>query len=189
MLTLITAPPLFITWAEVDLHLKLDGSVAAQAVIEGYMAAACQALDGPQSRTGRALAPQTWQWSSGPCWWAERAEWPYFLRMPLPLRPLISVDEVTIDGVAVLEADQTVTGIGAHGGGFLELEAWGDLAVVEFSAGYPDIGEEEEAVSGVPAPLKAAALMLVHEMHYREHADGKIDQLVDRLIEPFLVKE
>lgn len=178
MLTPISLPEPFIGWADVDRHLRLDGDTDQRELVESYAAAACAALDGPNGRTQRALAPQTWAW---------RLRRVTRRRLDLPLPPLIAVEEVTFDG-ASFEGFE-VGGVGADAGGWIEAAGWpSGEAVVTFTAGYSDVADSPPT-SGVPAPLKVAALMIVADL-FRNRGEAVSEDMtenpaIERLIAPY----
>lgn len=55
----VTPPAPVVTWEEADAHLKLDGDVEQQALVEGMVAAATGHIDGPDGWLGRAIGVQT----------------------------------------------------------------------------------------------------------------------------------
>lgn len=184
-LTLLGQPEPFISWAEVDAHLRLDGDEAERPLVETYMAAACAVLDGPESWTGRPIAPQTWSWSPAGLVPDCRG------RVALPLRPVFELVSVKAGGE---DLDGVVLGgAGGLGAAWLERAAgWpGGPAEIVFRAGYPDEGGSPEA-SGAPRPLKVAALMLVADLHrHRGEGSGQFEltpnPAIERLIAPYRV--
>lgn len=174
MLTLIEAPRPFITLEEVKAGLVIETS-DHDFLLNALIMAACGALDGPQSWTQRALAPQVWQWRAdgarldGDC-------------LPLPLMPLIGIESVTVKGEPF--TDFEALGEGAIGGGYLKSPSrWfeGDL-VVTFKAGYPDIPSSPPE-SGVPQVLRTAAVLVVGDL-FKSEDEGppKMSPAVEALV-------
>ncbi|MDQ1078004.1 hypothetical protein [Pseudoroseomonas cervicalis] len=167
-LRLITPP----TQRPIDLdiarqHLRQD-SGADDVMIELYLAAAVQSV---QDMTGRALLPQTWEY---------RLDVPAgCVSQPLqiPLAPLLSVESVMLDGVAVApDAYGAVMPSGPTcGRGFLDLGDASGAAVIRFRAGY-------EAPQMVPAALQAAVLLALGSLYENREAEAEKSGTTARML-------
>lgn len=162
--TVAPAAPV-ITTAEAKAHLRVDGS-DEDTLIDVYVAAAADHLDGWTGVLGRALVTQTW-----------RQDFDAFDRcMRLPVGPVASVTSVTYLDAA--GDSQTVAAPNYQ----LLADALG--AYVRFSDDYPfpTVADDGPAVSvtyvagvaaaAVPAALKAALLLLVG--HYFANREAVI---------------
>jgi uncharacterized phiE125 gp8 family phage protein len=156
-----------LTLEQAKAHLRVDFDDDDE-LIESYIAAAIQNVDGRDGWLGRALAAQTWE-----------------LRLPefcgrqimVPLPPLISIESVkyydTADVLQTLSADDyEVVGIGGFGKARIVLKsgkAWPGIAkraenvVVRFTAGY--ISPDSPPVGSVPAPILTAIKRQVGTMY------------------------
>lgn len=175
-LHLITAPDQddVLTLAAAKKHLRIDFNDDDD-LIDSYIAAAVQNLDGRDGWLGRALAPQLWE-----------------LRLPafdgpeikVPLPPLIAVESVTYydagDVLRTLAADQyEVAGIGGFGKARVVLRSglrWPETArrieavMVRFSAGY--VTNDDPPAAAVPAPIVTAIKRQVGAMY--EHREAVV---------------
>jgi uncharacterized phiE125 gp8 family phage protein len=165
----VTPPPPVVSWEDADAHLKLDGDETQKALVEGLIAAATGHLDGPAGWLGRALGPQTLEaraerfWSPG--------------RLPYP--PHISIESVKyVDANGVLQTvspDQYELEGGellpAHG--FAWPSVRGDRGGVRlrYRAGYVADPVADPLVPALPAPIRAAILLMVGDLYrFRETA-------------------
>lgn len=153
-----------LTVADAKKHLRVDFN-DDDALIQGYIAAAIQNVDGRDGWLGRALSEQTWE-----------LRLPDFggSVIPIPLPPLISIESIkyydAADVLQTLSADvYEVTGIGGFGKARVVLkagQAWPGLAkrsenvLVRFTAGY----------EVVPAPILTAIKRQVGAMYENREA-------------------
>jgi uncharacterized phiE125 gp8 family phage protein len=157
--TVVTPPQPFVTLDEAKEHLRvLDED--SDALIEAYIAAACAHIDGPDGWLGRAIGVQELEVRGaffGGCRWT------------LPFPPVIEVTGVTYldsDGAEqTLATDQyEVRGreiVPAYGITWPSVRSDRESVRVAYSAGYDE----------VPAPIKAAVLLMVGDMFaFRETA-------------------
>jgi uncharacterized phiE125 gp8 family phage protein len=89
---LITAADPIVTWAEADVHLRLDGDTSQQAYVESLIAAATAHLE---MVTNQVFGAQTWEETLGTFPTGE---------ILLPVGPLISVTSVKYDDIDAVEA-------------------------------------------------------------------------------------
>lgn len=119
------------------------------ALIQGLIDGAQRRYEGPSGVLGRTLVRQAWT--------GRIEEWPSCITsMEIPLPPLVSVDEVRVDGTAVDASTYSVFGVGSD---LIpaKIKPTGDWAgsevEIDFTAGY-------EAGS-LPASLKVALLQVI----------------------------
>jgi uncharacterized phiE125 gp8 family phage protein len=130
-------------------------------MIEGYIAAATERLDGAEGYLGRALITQVWELTLD--------HFPLRLRLPLP--PCQSIDAIsyiTPDGATedLDPASYTATGLGGVSGATI-LFATGkpatasrpDAVAIRFTAGFGS------TPAAVPAPIRTAILNRVVTMY------------------------
>lgn len=202
MLVRVTAPDPIWTVAEVKKHLDVEHS-DHDWLIDAYIQAATEMLDGPNSYTHRALGPQTWDWypdlTALNCGWESR-------RMEIPLPPLIDVSAVEYrDSSGNLTAFTTYNAQGANGAGhgwiwpddgvsWPTTQTAGDAFRVRFRCGYAVSNGEspDHLIAAVPAPLKAAILLMVGDLYANREtvAEGSVSAIpmsttVERLIAPY----
>lgn len=181
-LTLITAPTVEpISLAEARLHLKLTatGSPATHpddALVTALIAAVRQHLDGRDGRLGRCLVPQTWEYSLDRFPTNE-------IRLPLP--PLYHVESIKYDDADAVEQTVSAANYVVDGDQAPQLSpAWilplapfiwpttldsVNVVRIRFVAGYSSALEPEDG-SAVPAPIKAAMLLMLGNLY--EHRGG-----------------
>jgi uncharacterized phiE125 gp8 family phage protein len=166
----LTAPAeLPVTLAEAKAHLRVDGA-DDDTLIAGLLAAAVGHLDGAEGLLGRALVEQ--QWTLVLDAFPASAEKP--VRIPLP--PLVSVAAVRyVDAAGATQtwdaANWRIAPQGAMPGHLLPVhgESWPTTRTqaaaveIDFTAGYG-------AAAGVPAPLKAAMLLLIGHWYANREA-------------------
>lgn len=157
-LKLITAPseePVSV--AEAKKHLRVDHSYD-DAMIELYLKAARQHIDGKDGWLGRALVTQTWEFTLDAFPTNE-------IRIPIP--PLQSVTSIVydnVDGDEETMSSDLYTVDNRNEPGWVFSDSWpstfaGINAVrVRFVAGYG-------AASAVPEAIKAAILLLVGSLY------------------------
>ncbi len=182
----ITPPAPLVTWEEAQAHLRLDGD-AEKVLVEAMIAAATANIDGPTGWLGRSIGDQELEVRFDLVAVGHRIRLPY-----APVISLLGVkyldrsdveQEADIDDFELL-GDMLVP-VGSEWiwlGGSLRREA----GRVRYRAGYTD----------VPAPIKAAVLMMVGDMHrFRSTASDMnisptaipMSTTVDALLQPYRV--
>lgn len=153
MLTRLVAPAVEpVTFAEAKAHLSAIGD-SDDALISRLIAAAVDALDGPDGKLGRCMVAQKWRLDL-PGGFEDR-----YIRLPLP--PVISVDAVSFIDSAGDEhafADYEIMGLGATAGCVLAprtLWPFARVASIEFTCGFG------AAAAAVPEDLRNAILSAV----------------------------
>ncbi|WP_109808413.1 head-tail connector protein [Sphingosinithalassobacter portus] len=155
----VTPPEPVVSWADADAHLKLDGDVTQQAIVEGYIASATEHVDGPvapDGGLGRALGVQTLEARF------DRAEIGSHILLPFPPAiELVSVTYLDADG------EEQVADLA-------DFELLGrDLIPVGSSWPWSDGSTRREAVrirydagyTTLPAPIRAAILLMVGDLY------------------------
>jgi uncharacterized phiE125 gp8 family phage protein len=182
----ITPPTPIVTWEEAKAHLRLDGD-SEKVLVEAMIAAATANIDGPTGWLGRSIG-------------AQDLEVRFDLvatssTIRLPYAPVISLLGVTYLDRNDVEQEADLDDFELLGdmlvpqgsewiwlGGSLRREA----GRVRYRAGYVD----------VPAPIKAAVLMMVGDMHrFRSTASDMnisptaipMSTTVDALLQPYRV--
>lgn len=192
---LVTAPASEpVTLAEAKAHAKIEID-DDDALIASLISTARERIE---QATGRVLIEQEWKATLDA--WPAVAEGDRFRRIGFAVRPVLSIDAVSVDGVALEADDWRGDGVGALARRRPELvvttdadesegEITSDGVEIEFTAGYGDAGD-------VPASLVLAVKMMV--THYYEargatSPQGIYHQLipegVQALIQPFVVLE
>lgn len=138
-------------------------------LIEGYIAAATELLDGPSGLLGRALLEQQWTVHFDDCF----PGW----RIPIPLCPLISVDTIAyVDAQGVTQIVAPSDYVVLDGPAAAVQPAYGKAwpaprpqprsVSITFTAGY----------EAVPKPIVVAIQMLVAHYFRNREATVGIDQ-------------
>lgn len=190
----ITPPEPIVTWAAADAHLKLDGDTSQQAFVESLIAAATGHIDGPNGWLGRALGVQTLE-ARGESFWPD--DW----RLPYP--PHIDVVSVKyVDGAGVLqtvdsaayELDERAI-LPAYGTSWPTPRGSRASVQLRYRAGYVADPEADPLVATVPAPIRAAILLMAGDLYrFRETAvvgtvgaDIPMSTTVENLLAPYRV--
>lgn len=185
----ITAPTVTpISLLEARRHLKID-SAAENENLEAYIAAVSANLDGRDGWLGRSLTEQTWELRID-CFQSK-------IKIPLPpLKSITSVKYTDTSGTTqtVSASVYRVTG-GGFGPSFVELaygQVWptprGDTESVQvrFVCGYGSSGVEP-----LPAPIKAALLLMVGGLHKGKESwsreEAKANPALLALLQPYWV--
>lgn len=187
-LKLITAPTAEpITLQEAKDHLRVD-STDDDALISAIIEAARQHLDGRDGILSRALMPQTWDYSID--------RFPDGDTIPLPLAPAQSITSVKyVDGNGVtqtMSASDYALSADLEWSPSVRLgynKTWPstrdtyDAVTVRFVAGYA-------SAAVVPAPLKAAILLLIGHLYENREATApaqvhEVPLTVKNLIAPY----
>jgi uncharacterized phiE125 gp8 family phage protein len=166
-LTLITPPAVEpVTLEEMKDHLRVDHD-DEDVVIQNYITAARQKLEGRNGLLGRCLISQKW-----------RMTFDRFTReIELPFPPVQSVDRISYlglsgDEVVMNPVDYRLSGLGdidgtkiryRHAYGWPETYE-GDSAFIEFTAGYGD------GPADVPEPIRQA--IKVYAAHLYENRES-----------------
>lgn len=167
MRALVVIPPEpVVTWAEAKAHLRLDGD-GEQAFVEAMIAAATAHIDGPAGWLGRALGLQTIEVRL-PSFGVTSIALPY-----PPAVDIVSIEYVDSDGDAAILDDEDYELSGP-----LLRPAWpnswpaaqwrgcdGDAVRIQYRAGYAVNPDAETIVPNIPAPIKAAILLMVGDLY------------------------
>ena len=179
----IEPPQPVVTLVEAKKHLIVEHS-DDDTLIETYILAATTWLDGPAGRLGRALGVQVLEWQS--CAWPCKD-----FRLPYPPEiEVVSVRYIDPDGVAQVWPFPTPLY-------FDDLPALrgrdGDLKI-RYRAGYGTAsGDPVVWTNAVPAPIKVAIMMLVHQWYHTRSpvvVGATVETLpfaVEALLSPFRV--
>jgi uncharacterized phiE125 gp8 family phage protein len=172
-----TVPPATtpVSLSEAKAHLRVDHA-DEDAFITSLVAAATEHLDGWSGVLGRALITQTWR--------QDFAEWEDALRLPLLPVQSATVTYVDRDGATQTLASSEWVLLADGAGAFISpVGEWpeGSTIKVTFVAGYGN-------AAAVPAPLKAAILMMVSGLY--ENREDKVrgmaeNRVVAALIAPY----
>ncbi|MBT2242681.1 hypothetical protein JQK15_03945 [Sphingobium sp. BHU LFT2] len=162
----VVPPSPIVSWEEAKAHLKLDDD-AEKVTVEAMVAAATEHLDGPDGYLNRALGLQTLEMFL-----------PAFgvTSIAVPLPPAVDIVSVEyldyVGETAILDADEIELT------GNLLRPAWphgwpsaqwrgndGETVRIRYRAGYAVNPDADPIVSSVPAPIKAAILLMVGDLH------------------------
>lgn len=163
-LVLTSAPAVEpVSLAEAKAHLRVDGT-AEDPLIQSLVITSRLHIE---AALGLALVTQSWLWTLD--------RWPRTRTVVLPLRPVVSIDQVRVwDAEDAAQAIDPATYL-LDGHGKPARLAWRDGVVpaaplrpingieIAFTAGFG------AAASDVPAPVRQALLMLV--AHWYEHRE------------------
>lgn len=162
----VEPPASVVTWDDANRHLRLDGDISDKDYVESLIAAATGSIDGPQGWLGRALGPQTLE-----------ARFDRFdrcdagIRLPYgPIIDIVSIQYVDGDGViATIDAGAyEIAGdvVSPVFGGSWPSAAWRSEAVrVRYRAGYVADPTADPLVPALPAPIKAAILLMLGDLY------------------------
>jgi uncharacterized phiE125 gp8 family phage protein len=171
-----------VTLASAKAHLRVDHS-DEDTLIQALIDAAVAHLDGWSGVLGRALVTQTWRQTYDA--FEDR------LRLPMPAASVTSLTYVDADGLTVTLAVEAYVLLTDALGSFVEPAhglTWpgtrdqSGAVAVTFTCGEPG--------SSVPAPIKAAILLMVGDLYANREAvvTGTIvtsNPTVDALIAPY----
>lgn len=180
-LKLITAPADSITdLATAKAHLNVTHT-SDDTLIQAYLDAASAHLDGKDGITGRAMLEQTWELvlDDFPCG-------PIKLALP-PLQSVTSIKYLDDNGTEqTLSTDDYVVDADSEPGWVAPVDAWPstydtvNAVRIRFVAGY----------AAVPAPLVAAALLMVGDLYANREAQVTGETVMEnktvlRLVRPY----
>ncbi|MEQ9144361.1 MAG: head-tail connector protein [Parvibaculaceae bacterium] len=174
-LTLMTGPASEpVDLADMKLHLRVD-TADEDALISGLIAAARLTVE---AHASLALLTQSWRWTLD--------RWPGGA-LDLPLGPVVSVDQASVDGTLLSpDAYQLVPGgqarlLRADSTAWPAPSAAAGGIVIEFTAGFGLDGV------AVPRDLRHAIMMLVaHWFENREPAAGFDEERLPRAVRALL---
>lgn len=166
----ITPPEPVITWEEADAHLRLDGDDDQQEYVTSLIAAATAHIDGPAGWLGRALGLQTlearfdaYETGTGGC---------EGMRLPFP--PIVNVVSVSFlnharETIVCDPQDYELIGQAVYpisSSAPWEGLLWRREALhIRYRAGYAVDPDTDPVVPNVPAPIKAAILLMVGDLY------------------------
>ena len=175
------ATPVSLIEAKAHLRVEVD---AEDALITSLVQAATDHLDGYTGLLGRALVTQTWRQDFND----------FTCKMRLPVKPVASIASVTYyDG----ENQQQTLSTDSYE---LLTDAGGPYIARKADEAWPSTKNRAAAVSvtfvagssaaDVPAPIKAAILLLVGHLYHNREAVSSVDltavpMAVDALIAPY----
>jgi uncharacterized phiE125 gp8 family phage protein len=195
--TVITPPAPVVTWEEAKAHLRLDGD-DEQVMVEGLIAAATANIDGPSGWLGRALGLQTLELRMDAFGLdAIALEYP-------PAVDVVSIEYVDAAGVIALLDEDEFELVGQ-----LLRPAWtkswpsaqwrgcdGEAVRIRYRAGYVVNPNADPIVPNIPAPIRAAILLMVGDLYrFRTTASDMnlapsaipMSMTVESLLQPFRV--
>jgi uncharacterized phiE125 gp8 family phage protein len=194
-LTLITPPTVEpISLEEAKAHLRVIDS-DDDAMIEIYIRAAREYMEGPYGFLGRALVTQTWQLTLDAFPDNE-------IKIPLP--PLQSISNVYYDDAdgdeTTLSPDDYYVDSASEPGWIVPVAEWPttldaiNAVRINFVAGYaPDTGQSPtDYTANIPFNIKAALLLMIGNMyeHREENSETSLSRLpmgVDALLRQFKI--
>lgn len=173
--TVITPPEAIVSLEEAKQHLRVEHD-SDDAYIEGLIAVATSAIDGPSGWLGRALGEQTLEVLLD-CW-------PQPLRLPYP--PEIEIVSVTYVDPNGAEQSWPVSEPMLYGNLPAVRGRGGDIRI-RWKAGYP--------AGKVPAGIRHAILLMVGDLYANRENGGpsasaaavNMPVTADRLLQPFRV--
>jgi uncharacterized phiE125 gp8 family phage protein len=194
--SVVIPPDPVVTWEEAQAHLRLDGD-DEQALVVSLVEAATAHIDGPSGWLGRALGLQTLEMCL-PSFGVVSICLPY-----PPAADIVSIEYVDSAGDVTMLADDDFELRGC-----LLRPAWprswpaaqwrggdGETVRIRYRAGYAVNPDADPIVSNIPAPIRAAILLMVGDL-YRSRASVAIagsfvnvpmSTTVEALLQPFRV--
>lgn len=163
----ITPPLPWLDLATAKTHLVVTHALD-DTLIQGYINAACAAIDGPDTFLNRAIGPQTLELRTDDF----RGDGYGVIRLPCP--PLIDILSVTyLDASGVertVTADTYDTASGpairpAFGKAWPTAAVYAEAVRIRYRAGYAVDSEADPLVSRPPAPIVTAALLMVGDLY------------------------
>jgi len=163
-----------VTLDDVRMHLRIHHT-DEDPVLQSYIDAATQYLDGPQGILGKSIVSQTW-----------RQDYPAFASpLLLPLQPVQSVSEITY-----YDADNAVQTVPASTYALVPNAYGGPQIVLVAGQSWPSSYARDDAVSVIfvagygdpllcPAPVKQAMLLLIGDWYARREmsTEAKLSEL------------
>lgn len=161
----VTPPSMLpVSLAEAKAHLRVDHD-EDDVVIEAYIAAAVDHLDGWTGILGRCLVEQTWQ-----------QDFEAACPVLLPLGPIIEVVSVSFTDAAgaPVTVDPEDYNLKVDAGGRARVEFASDVLLsgpirITYKAGYP-ITTGDEPASTVPPAIKVAIMLMVGNWYENREA-------------------
>ncbi len=203
----ITAPDPILTVAEAKKHLRVEHS-DDDWLIDAYIQAVTDIIDGPHGYLGRALGPQTWDLilSDAEFGLGLVCGRPASTRLDIPLAPLVSVDAVEYrSSGGTLTAFTTFDAFAVNGASVGSIrpsfgQSWptlgeaGDAFRVRFQCGYGVSNQDSPPVivEAVPWAIKAGIILHVGDL-YKNRETTVLGQTVEilpaakELLRPFRV--
>ncbi|WP_370308332.1 head-tail connector protein [Sphingobium abikonense] len=198
MRTLVVIPPEpVVTWEEAKAHLRLDGD-DERAFVDALIAAATAHIDGPEGWLGRAIGLQTLEVRL-PAFGVTSIALPY-----PPVVDIVSIQYVDSAGeiASVGDDDYELSGplLRAAWTKSWPTPQWlgcdGDVVRIRYRAGYAINPDADPVVQNIPAPIRAAILLMVGDL-YRFRASASdmnitataipMSMTVESLLQPYRV--
>jgi uncharacterized phiE125 gp8 family phage protein len=186
-IAVITPPAAIVDLTAAKAHLRVDHN-DDDLLIEGYIAAASGAVDGPDGWLGRAVGRQTLELSEDAFYCANGRG------LELPCPPVVSIDMVKYDDEN--GAEQTLASSAYRltsrarlelisGASWPSLRAGSDALRIRYLAGY----------EVVPAPIVASVLLMTGDLYANREtgvvgtvsAEVKMSTTVEALLAPFRI--
>lgn len=171
MRTIVITPPApVVLWEDARAHLRLDTN-DEQDLVTGMIAAATAALDGPTGWLGRSLGPQVLETRFDGFGFGGLLGY-QGCTLALPYGPVIAVQSV-----GYLDATGAAQAVDVSGWEVIgdQLEpafgrSWPSTALrreavrIRYAAGYAADPEADPLVAALPAPIRAAILLMVGDL-------------------------
>lgn len=190
----IQAPEPLVDFDTAKAHLRVDHS-DDDTLIGAYVAAASAHIDGPGGWLNRAISPQTLELRLNDFAPADRGA----IHIPFP--PLIDVlsvkylDDSGVEQTVAAEDYEITAGPvirPVYDSGWPSARATADAVRVRYRAGYVDDPEAAPLVASIPAPIKAAVLLMLGDLYQRREttSDGSVAAVpmamtVENLLAPY----
>lgn len=199
----ITPPDPVVAIDDAKAHLRVDDD-GDDTLITAMVAAATGYIDGPDGWLGRALGPQQLEARFDAFGYADHRdrEW-YPLLLPCPpIVSIVSVEYVDQSGVAQTADPATYEMIGAevspvYGAQWPQTRWQREAVRIRYQAGYVVDPTADPLVAALPAPIRAAILLMVGDLYSNRETtlDGRATNVasvpmsttVENLLAPYRI--